>query len=72
MARWYNGTGWTAHTVDKSTWKGNEQPPPPEREASYHYPDRDRHRRRHPWWVLPAAGAGGLVVGRILLSLFGV
>jgi hypothetical protein len=44
IARWYDGTGWTSHTMVKAEWAGPGEPPPPGSEAWFvDGPDVDRH-----------------------------
>lgn len=44
IARWYDGTGWTSHTMVKAEWAGPGEPPPPESEAWFvDGPEVDRH-----------------------------
>lgn len=44
LARWYDGTGWTRHTMVKAEWAGPGEPPPPDSEAWFvDGPEVDRH-----------------------------
>jgi hypothetical protein len=48
VARWHDGTGWTAHTMRKADWAGPGSPPPP---AALAAPDPSPQPPPEPPWI---------------------